>query len=334
MTLFPNREGVDTLYAVVKGTFRLAGELDGSLEIAETQVPPVQTDTHWGEPGASSLRYASEMHLEKPGTDVALVGQAWAPDGRATKGVHVVLEVAGRRKTARVLGDRRWKSGLLGGRISDPEPFTSIPLVWERAFGGTHVDEKKDRVHAEQRNPVGVGFKGKRRFDDVVGTLLPNIEDPERPFKGWGDNPPPFGFGFVPPSWLPRRNYAGTYDEDWQARRAPYLPLDFDPRFFHAVPVDQVFEQPLQGGEPVRLEGCSPRGPLEFQLPRVTPEVQVKLGSAVTDLAMTLETVLIEPDEDRLCLSWRGAFPCDKRALKIEEVRITTPSLQAMGGAA
>ena len=37
---------------------------------------------------------------------------------------------------------------------------------------------------------------------------------------------------------------------------------------------------------------------------------------------LNLETVLIEPDDERLCLTWRAALPCDKRALKVQEIRI------------
>jgi hypothetical protein len=35
-----------------------------------------------------------------------------------------------------------------------------------------------------------------------------------------------------------------------------------------------------------------------------------------------LETVLIEPEDDRLCLTWRAAVPCDKAALKVRSVTI------------
>ena len=34
------------------------------------------------------------------------------------------------------------------------------------------------------------------------------------------------------PHWLPRRAWAGTYDDAWRISRAPYLPADFDARFF------------------------------------------------------------------------------------------------------
>ena len=68
--------------------------------------------------------------------------------------------------------------------------------------------------------------------------------------------------------WMPRRQYAGTYDARWEQSRAPYLPADFDPRFFQVAPADQVVPGYLTGGEPVELFGVSPWGPVRFTLPR------------------------------------------------------------------
>jgi hypothetical protein len=76
IAVFPDESGIDTIYIVVKGTFQLGAK----LTLAEEQLPPTQADEYWGEPGASSLKYASDMHLCKPSTDVALVGHAWPMD--------------------------------------------------------------------------------------------------------------------------------------------------------------------------------------------------------------------------------------------------------------
>jgi len=75
ITLFPDEKGVDTLYVIIKATFNLSP----ALSIAEQQIPPTLEDEYWGEPGLSSIKYASDMHLTKPSTDVVLVGRAWVP---------------------------------------------------------------------------------------------------------------------------------------------------------------------------------------------------------------------------------------------------------------
>ncbi len=133
--LFPNKDGVDTLYAVIKATFTLTPE----LSIAKEQIPPFKADVYWGDPAKSSLKYGSDIHLGKLSTDVLLVGQAWSPDGRPVTELETGIAIAERKKTIRVHGNRVFKSGLLGLSLSAPEPFVSMPLTYERAFGGIHV---------------------------------------------------------------------------------------------------------------------------------------------------------------------------------------------------
>ena len=134
ISLFPNEKGIDTLYVVVKATF----SINPKSEIAEEQKPIVMADEYWGEPGESSLKYASELHLTKPSTDIVMIGEACARDKRSVTQLDVSLAVANRRKTIRVFGDRRWGAGLLGLSMTPPIPFESMPLIYERAFGGFH----------------------------------------------------------------------------------------------------------------------------------------------------------------------------------------------------
>ena len=37
---------------------------------------------------------------------------------------------------------------------------------------------------------------------------------------------------------------------------------------------------------------------------------------------MNLETLLIEPDANRLCMTWRSALLCDRTVLKVEKVTL------------
>jgi hypothetical protein len=47
-----------------------------------------------------------------------------------------------------------------------------------------------------------------------------------------------------------------------------------------------------------------------------------------------LETVLIEPDEQRLGLTWRGSVHCDKKALQVEQVTIDLVDMDFVEGGA
>ena len=314
--VLPNRDGVDTVYAVVKGTWTLLP----TVALADKPVPVTLADEYFGEPGASSLKYASELHIGKPGTDVVLVGQAWAPGGRPAPQTAVRASLAGRQKTIGVFGDRIWRSF---GRSSDPKPFESMPLLFEHAFGG------QDAALAEERNPVGKGFAGKRSAGDMVGQPLPNLEDPAALLQRPGDRPPPACFGFVAGHWLPRRSFAGTYDEAWQKKRAPYLPKDFDPRFFHSGAPELTFDKPLCGGEPFEILGACRTGPIRGNLPSARPRVTIQIAGDLESPPLRLETILFEPDDNRICLTWRAELGCDKQALRVEEISVDVEGLDA-----
>jgi hypothetical protein len=145
---------------------------------------------------------------------------------------------------------------------------------------------------------------------------------------------PPAGFGAVSPGWLPRRQFAGTYDEAWKRRRAPYLPADFNPRFFNVATPELTFDRFLTGGEPVELLGVSRDGPINFELPRCRPRADVQVAGNHERPVFNLETILIEPDENRVCLSWRAQLPCDRRVLKVETVSIDVEGLDLPTAAA
>jgi hypothetical protein len=327
LAVFPDKTGVDTLYVVVRGTFALRPR----LTVAEKPLPVALVDEYFADPAESSLKYGSELHIGKPGTDVVLVGRAWAPGGKPVEATTVMVSVAGRRKVIRVFGDRAWRSG---GSFTRPEPFQSVPLVFERAFGGTHQLSDRGPILAEERNPVGVGFRGQRSKTEMVGQRLPNLEDPSRLIERLGDLQTPACFGFVAPGWLPRRTFAGTYDDAWSRKQAPYLPSDFDLRFLNVAAPELTFDRHLAGGEPVEGLGVSEHGPLRLDLPRCLPSVVVNIEGAKERPPLRLETVLLEPDANRVCLSWRASLPCDKKALKVKEVEVDVSGLDLAGASA
>jgi len=318
MFLAPDPDGIDTIYAVVKGTFALDAPLDAAGEppLAAEQVPVTLEPAYWGDPAASSFKAASDMYLLKPATDVLLVGHAHAPNGQPTTWMDVGLAVGPVRKTVRVFGDRVWLHDAVWAP-SAPQPFTRMPLVWERAFGGR--DEVDGVPYEERRNPVGAGFRAAEGPGPQVGMPLPNLEDPADPMTSWKAGTPAC-FAPICAHWMPRRQWAGTYDARWEQSRAPYLPTDFDPRFFQLAPADQIATGYLVGGEPVELRGVSPWGPVRFALPRVSVDLTFVVDGAEQPRPTALDTVLIDTDTARLLLVWRAALRCDKQALKVSEL--------------
>ena len=312
----PDPSGVDTLFTVVKGTFTLGLR----VEEAEEQTPVVPADRFRGDARTTSIAEPADVSLVKPGTDVLLFGHAYGPGGRPAHQAEVSLRLGPIEKRVAVFGDRRW-GGTILTRISSPEPFEKMPLVWERSFGGTETSPgDPPRADGEDRNPVGAGFRSRGSGRKLEGLLLPNLEDSAHLISSPGDRPAPVGFGAIAPHWKPRPKYAGTYDEAWRRNRAPYLPDDFDPRFLMVAPEDQQVPGYLKGGEPVEIAGATPSGTLRFGLPARRVDVLFRLDTGEERRTANLDTVILRPDEKRLVLVWRAALPCDKRLLKVREV--------------
>lgn len=314
IALFPNARGVDTLYTLVKATFNIGSK----ISLAAHQSVPQKKDIFFGNPDQSSLSIASDFHTGKSATDVIMTGCAYSRDAQPVHQMDVTLKVAELTKSLRVIGDREWWHG----RISAPQTFVEMPLVYERAFGGTLLVE--DKVHQQEaRNPVGLGFTGDLTAEEVNAWPLPNLEYPQQLIQLWSDRPAPACFAPVAGHWHPRYAYAGTYDAHWQQHRAPFLPEDYNPRFMNAAPEDQIYPGFLQGGEPVFIRGMHPDGDLSFSIPRIRLDCCINILGRVEQPPFLLETLILEPNQKQFSLVWRSAYQCDKRALKIEQINVT-----------
>jgi hypothetical protein len=315
-----DEDGRPLLVPLVKATYDLG---DRGLALAPEQAPPALAGEPYGDLETSSWRYEPEGSLPKPATDVVLVGSAAAPRPGATE-VLVAFQVGPLRKGVRVVGDRAFFKTVGGVGMTKPVPFEKVPLRWERAFGGWDRSSPDAAKHAfEPRNPVGVGFRTSgSRFEE--GLRCPNLEDPARPLKGWGDRPPPAGFGFVSPSWEPRTRFAGTYDARWEKDRAPLLPKDFDRRFLSAASPGLVAAGHLRGDEPVVVAGVTPEGGYTFRLPGVAPpEVLVERADLPDEVVATsLDTVVVDTDERRVFLLWRGQLLLRREPLEVRSMAV------------
>jgi hypothetical protein len=321
--LLPDPDGIDSLFTVVKATFTLAEK----PAPAEEQLPVAVEQEFYGEPDQSSIKAPADVALMKPGTDVLLIGKAHAPRGRPATWMDVSLTVGPVRKALRVFGDRVWKTRTkeLSYSISEPEPFEEMPLVWERAYGG--VDRSVKPASGDVRNLVGTGYRVSETNESIAGVRLPNLEDPASPISGWNQRPAPACFAPICAHWEPRRSYAGTYDEEWQKHRAPYLPKDFDSRFFQLAPAGLVVTGYLKGGEPAELRGVTRAGVLRFRLPQVSLRITYDLDGSLQERPALLDTVLLEPEASRFTMTWRSVLQCDKKALQVNEIEAALISL-------
>lgn len=313
-----DRNGAEQLVMVMKATW-VMGE-NGSLVLKEEQVPICPVDEFLDDPAASSIIKESEIGPVKPATDIFLTGSAKATETN-TRVMDIRLKMGKLGRTARVFGPRTWSRRLGRPRISDPEPFDTVPLLWENAFGGQDLSAGKEKQHAWQPdNPVGRGFRSKGSQLDWVDTLLPCIESPQDLISSPDQKTRPVGFGPVGRHWQPRVKYAGTYDQAWMDNRMPFLPDDFDDRFHNAAPPGLVAEGYLTGGEVVEVTGCTRGRILRLTLPRLEAFGLVTIKEKPIVAKLHLNTVTIDSDAMELRLVWKGAAAVHGRVNDIELV--------------
>jgi len=310
-TLVCDKDGRDVWVVAVKGTFLI--KPDGTTVLADKQEPVEQSPVHFGDPLTSSLKYECDLDYTKPTTDVLLHGHAYAPKGKPTTQVEVAMKLASIDKALRVTGDRSWQEGVLGLRLSEPEPFLKMPLLYERSFGGTDLrSDHPKRRGWEPRNPVGTGYDA--GSGPSPGQMAPNIEAASSSLiRGQR----PAGFGPIARHWAPRAHLAGTYDAAWEQHRAPLLPKDFNERFFQCAPEDQQTPQYLKGNKEVELKNLTPDGELKFRLPRVALSLVTTLAGEEIRHRPKLHTVMIEPDVPRVIMVWHDSVPCAGRRMKL-----------------
>ena len=320
LSIFVDKEGRDRCVVAVKGTFDVGR--DGRARLAARQIPLVYADEHHGSPASTSVRYESDFSPPKPLTDVLVSGSAFAPGGRPVRQMTVRLESRWIAKDVLVTGERHWESRILGIRQSTPEPFLELPLRWERSFGGSDYSHQSPRFHgAELRNPVGVGFHLNHATASIEGRPLPNLEAPRNPMVRWNDKPTPCGVGFVGRGWQPRIAYAGTYDDRWLENRAPFLPGDFDPRYFQAAPEDQQIPHP-KAGETFVCHGMTRDGFFKAILPDVKVPVRFRFVDHDVRKQAQLDTILLEPGDMRMQLVWHAEVLLPKKLVALREIEV------------
>jgi hypothetical protein len=290
------QDGTPTLAVVAKMRFRFSdeGRVERDSEPAAVRV----VDDPW--PDLDTIKLPGDLFLRKRMTDVVVSGTAFADGARH---VDAGIELGSLRKFVRVFGPRIWYRGMLGMTLTPPEPFESLPVVWEHAFGGMDVSDPK-KAELIGKNPLGIGAAcDPASLEHKPG---PRIEDPADLIASSRSRPNPAGLCARGADFEQRRRFSGTYDQKWQDERMPLPPLDFDERF-NQVAVDELISpEYLRGGEPVRLLNLGRPGGLSFVLPKIALGAVVTRDDASTDaLQLVLDTVVVLPDDRVFELTWR-----------------------------
>jgi hypothetical protein len=319
--------GRELLVVVIKGTFVLPkpGE---QVRLADEQLPLIMADTFTGEPGFSAPLCEIDFAPRKRACDVLLTGHARAPEGRQVTRLRAGLRVGPMEKVFDVVGNRVWQAGLTGLTgisASQPQPFSEMPVSYDTAFGGADRHSKDEAEHdAYLPNPVGRGWHKHLKSAWVDGTPLPNIEEVGKAVSFPSDKYRPMALGPLGRGWPQRARYAGTYDQKWLDDVFPFLPADFDERYYQAAPEDQQVVLP-KGPLEVVLSGFTADGVRQFVLPHFEAPVQVfpKRGDREA-ITAALDTIAFESDLERFTMTWRVARPLKKGLHDIAQVVVGT----------
>jgi hypothetical protein len=313
-------DGRELLVVVVKGTFGIPKGAE-EPKLAEEQFPLVEADTFTGEPGLSAPIYESDYNPVKPRCDVLLRGSAYAPYGMPAERVSVSLRVGHMRKQFDVVGNRVWRSDIFGATATEPEPFTVMPISYDLAFGGVdNLNSDPSKHEAYVSNPIGRGFYPKSKTEQIDGKPLPNTEEPGKPIVSPKGSYTPMGFGPIGRAWQPRPKYAGTYDQNWIDEVFPFLPADFDERYYQCAPLDQQIDY-LRGDEEVMLLNLTPEGQTAFRLPRLEVPVTFYLRNyEEKEVDAVGDTLIIEPDLGRFMILWRASLPLRKNMFEVAQI--------------
>lgn len=295
-----------SLTLIIKGTFDLVA--DDVATVAEEQMLPTGDEPFPDDEDAiGGPWYESDFAYRKAKTDLMLVGHCHPPNGQPVTSCPARFTVGTHTRGLMVFGDRYWQPGLLGGKMTDPTPFSKMALRAENAFGGPKF----------KANPVGKGMTAITTDDGAKLIPLPNIEDPSALIKSASARPGPAGFWPRHKQWSDRQSKLGTYKKDWLKTRWPWFPDDFDWTFFNAAHESLQVEAPLRGDERMLLENLHPeRARFTCHLPgtRVRCFVLQKQHRedrppAFVEVPLALDTLWLDIDHSKVVLVWRGHVP-------------------------
>ena len=310
-----HKNGDEMAVLALRGTFHFVpGE---PLVLAARPEGLALSDRYQGDPHKTPLIRTCDVVPYKPATDVTLLGHAFAPAGEPSRHWRVGVSLGDLAYEADVHGPRSWVAEGKGTfRMGEAEAVRSVPLAWTEAFGGPIPGTAKEDRPADvvEDNPLGCGVLDDDSPREGESLRAPSLEDPADPILDWKRRDyKPHGFGPVSPWWWSRRQYTGTYDEEWLEKKHPVLPMDFDYRFYQYAPPGLVYPGYARGGEVLELTGIHPDHPvLTARLPDCQPTCVAKWRGGDLDLfPMMLDGVHVDflSDPARVFLTWRCWVP-------------------------
>jgi len=256
--------------------------------------------------GRQGLAYPTDYVPYKPLGEWMAIGTAHNAGWGDRHKFGARVRIGDHAKLVDVVGDRSWQPTLLRWEPGPAAAIDAVPLTYEWAWGGP----------AHAANPLGRG---------QAGDAMHNLEIPGAWVDSRSSPALPAGFGPLPSTWAQRKQWMGKYNARWIRDHWPWLPPDFDVRFFMAAPEDQWVDGYFRGDEPIVLEQMHPvHAVYQSRLPGVRARcfVSQRSGAGAVgkpghwgeelqfhEVSLHLDTVWIDADQEKLVLAWRGHLP-------------------------
>ena len=279
-----------------KATFHLR---PGEATLAAEQTPILEQDNYWDDNVDRSVRAPCDLVPFKPSADVVLVGAVFAPNRTPVRSVIASLTLGEMARSIEVFCDRAM---MLDDSVQEGSGFVRMPLRYERAAGG-----------AGTSNPVGMRADARDTYGRII---LPNLQAPgARPSSA--SFPEPMGFGPIAPHWPQRLEKLGPRAQTWSpyAFRDQPLPKGMDPAYFNVAPPEQQLAA-IRESDWLFLENLHPEYPqLRTGLPALRPAVFAQMQERSPQrLAMHIDTIWIDTDQQIFTVTWRGRLAMSHRA--------------------
>jgi hypothetical protein len=303
----PNRRGILT----AKATFRFDR---GRAELDRERPHRVLTQL---EPYEGSHLPPDVTTAPREPFEVMLVGAVEAPDGLPVNQRRVSLGLGAVSRSLDVFGDRVWRGETIGA----PAPFTTMPLTWDRAYGGTaevEIDEGTFVTLGDPMNPLGRGFDPTEQVEQLAQALqtprgfprfvrplaLPNLEDPAARIVSPSDTPRPVCWAPVPNACAIR--IAHVIDREVAPAPATHEGELVAAAARHAHPAWWI-ARPERCAR-LRLAGLFADGDKELELPPLRVFGDYVAGARTGTRELVPQALLVLPSERRFCVTYRASF--------------------------
>ncbi|SFV51298.1 putative exported protein [hydrothermal vent metagenome] len=306
-----------------------------SLKLDPNQGELFGTDIFYEENMSASVLFESDYIAYKPHADLVVNGFAHSDEPKRywDCGIKAIRPLSDDNhevlveQNLTVTGERYWRDGFRGWRVSRPQKTTKVALRYENAYGGVVLDPNKEGEYLKyyHQNPIGKGIFHKSLIKQNIAIEAPQIEAKGQFIEQKERDYTPQGLGFIHRSWQPRLALAGTFDNDWLENKHPVMPDDFQESHNNgANPNLQLKDRGyFEVGDIIILENLLKGKSVQaFILPDFHFKAEVHIANEKLASYLDIDTVVVdiradEMSDNAIYISYRKRISASKHTKKI-----------------